>query len=303
MNLNLNLAIIVCGVLIGGGVWAVIRYFIRSEMRLSDALKLLTGQGSPATEEPVLPKLADPDSRLERFAVQAYQRAHLPVSGTTMRLLVLRGKSLGEHFAAKIILAVAGFLTPALFAWLGLLLGLGWGAAPLAASLLLGIGGYLLPDFQLRNQAEQARNDAADAMSVFFDLVILERLSNASATQALENAAELCDTPVFARIRSALTRARLQQHPPWTELNRLADELRLPELGDVADILALDDHGAALAGALRARVRELRKSHLAERRRKASADAEGLTVWMVIPVLLFALFFVLPPLLRLTGTV
>ena len=53
----------------------------------------------------------------------------------------------------------------------------------------------------------------------------------------------------------------------------------------VADVMQLDETGAALSGTLRARVRELRDAHLTSEQIKASAAAEGMTIYMTLPAL------------------
>ena len=102
-------------------------------------------------------------------------------------------------------------------------------------------------------------------------------------------------------IRDALERARLEQRAPYPELRRLGAELELPALVDIADVMALDDAGASLSGALRARVRELRDAHLTQARIAASAVSERMAFFMVIPSLVFGMFFLVPPVLRLVG--
>ena len=141
-----------------------------------------------------------------------------------------------------------------------------------------------------------------ESLLTFIDLVTLERLANASATQALHNAAQVSDAPLFVQMRTALERARLEQHSPYGELRRLADELGLPELNDVADVMQLDESGAALSGALRARVRELRDAHLSREQIAASAAAEGMTIYMTLPALIFGAIFMVAALMRLVGT-
>lgn len=84
-------------------------------------------------------------------------------------------------------------------------------------------------------------------------------------------------------------------------MHRLADELRLPELADIADVMRLDEQGAALADALRARVREMRDSHLLEEKLAAHEVSERMTVWMTIPSMVFGMAFLAPPVLKLMG--
>jgi len=159
----------------------------------------------------------------------------------------------------------------------------------------------MLPDLQLRRSAPSVKVDAGEALSTFFDLVTLERLANASGTQALQAAAEMSDHPLFLKVRTALERARLQQRPPWHELKALARQLDLPEVGDVADVMRLDEQGASLSHALQARVTEIRDAHLTREKIAAQGVSESMTVWMVVPTMIFGLIFLVPPMLRLAG--
>ena len=73
----------------------------------------------------------------------------------------------------------------------------------------------------------------------------------------------------------------------------------LPELKDLADIMQLDEIGAALSGALRARLRELRDAHLSRELTAASAAAESMTIFMTVPAMIFGLIFLVAALLRI----
>ena len=303
--IDVNVIFVLAGVCVAGGVALAAIGFLHRPRRLDDALWLLSGERDShrfGTDAQAAPLIGDPESRVERVAVLAYQRLRLPLSSTTERLLALQGRPISDFFAAKLILAVAGLAAPLIVSAADLAFGLGLGATPAALSLVGAVLGYFWPDLSLRRSATQVRREAAEALSVFFDLVILERLGNSSATQALHRAAELSDMAVFVQIRGALERARLQQRPPWQELHKLASELQMPPLDDLADVLSLDEQGAALVGALRARVSELRRAHLAKERIAAQRDTEAMTIWMVIPVLVFALLFLGAPLLRITAT-
>lgn len=239
------------------------------------------------------------ESGLERWAMRAWTQWHLPMSEATQQRLSQQNRTIGDFMTAKLLLALAGLIAPALLTGLAWILGVIGSPWPLGASLIGAVAGFFWPDWTLRQDASAWRETSADAVSVYFDLVTLIRLGNASAVQALTEAAELADAPVFVQLRDALTRASLQQRPPWAELHRLAERLDLSDVGDLADIMALDEQGAALVDALRARVRELRKSHLAEAKLAAQKQAESMTVWMVVPVLVFALLFLIPPLMTM----
>jgi hypothetical protein len=213
----------------------------------------------------------------------------------------MAGRSIDRHYAHKAAWALAGLTLPSLLgAGLALVTGTG-PEIPALAAAVLGVAGFFLPDLALRRADSDLTEDATEALLTYFDLVTLERLANQSGSQALRSAAAVSDVTVFATIRDALERARLEQRTPYPELRRLGAELELPALVDIADVMALDDAGASLSGALRARVRELRDAHLTQARIAASAVSERMAFFMVIPSLVFGMFFLVPPVLRLVG--
>ena len=65
--------------------------------------------------------------------------------------------------------------------------------------------------------------------------------------------------------------------------------------------MQLDDQGASLTEPLAARVEELRDAHLTAERAAAQEVSERMTIWMALPVMVFGLAFIAPPLLRLAG--
>ncbi|MGO4957620.1 type II secretion system F family protein [Luteococcus sp. Sow4_B9] len=243
----------------------------------------------------------DEQDALSRLGAWAFTRLRLPLADRTRRLLGLRGRSIGDFFAEKLILCALGLVAPLLLG--AALLGFTGAIAPvpMAVSLLAATLGWFWPDVVLRRGDESVRADAGEALHTFFDLVTLERLANASSSQAMLAAASMSDVPLFTRLRGALERARLEQRPPWNELRRLSRDLELPEIADMADVMRLDEQGAALAETLRARVKELRDAHLMQEKLAAQQVSERMTLWMVVPSLVFGLIFLTPPILKLLG--
>jgi len=280
--------VVVAGGVVGVGLMLALAGLMRRPPSLKDALTRLDDAARPPA-----PSVATP-------GVEAMvARWHLPVGRATAARLARQNRTAGEFMTTKLVLGLAGLISPALVTGVAWMLGLTSSPWPLAASLVLAVLGFFWPDLTLRSQATVVAEHSADAVSVYFDLVTLIRLGNASAVQALTDAAELTDAAVFVAVREALALARLQQRPPWVELHRLAEAWNLPDVADLADIMALDEQGAALVDVLRARVRELRRAHLAASRLAAQKQAEGMTVWMVVPVLVFALLFLIPPLMTM----
>jgi len=293
MTLVLVLAV---GVLVAAGVLCLLGVLVPAAPQLEAALQRAGGDGRTGERGHDLGPLT---SRSERLGALLYRRSPLPLGEGQRRALRLQDKSIAEFYADKAVMAVIGAALPAV---VGTVLGLVTGstsALPLALSLVGAVVGFFVPDLLLRRASGVVRSGALEALLLYLELVTLERLANASAAQALQNAAVLSDTPLFVQLRSALERARLEQQPPYGELRRLATQLDLPELGDVADVMQLDETGAALSGALRARVRELRDAHLSAEQIKANTDAEGMTVYMTLPAMIFGLIFLVAALLKI----
>ncbi|MBA8793597.1 Flp pilus assembly protein TadB [Friedmanniella endophytica] len=297
---GLTLALVLAtGVLVTGGLIALVVAFVPRTPVLADVVGGLFDE--PVSE----PVAVSPEGagRTYRLGAWLARRTPVPLTRRQRRDLELRGIPVAEFYADKAVLAVAGVIMPAVLVgcW-ALLSGTLPVAVPVLVPLLGGVVGFFVPDLQLRARAKDSRTDAGAALLTYIDLVTLERLANASATQALHNAANLSEAPVFRQIRAALERARLEQQSPFVELRRVAERLDLPQLADLADVMQLDESGAALSAALRARVKELRDAHLATQQREANAVSEGMTVFMALPALVFGLIFLVPPLLRIVGS-
>ena len=287
--------VLLAGMLLAAGLVAVVVALVPGPPGLEAAL---ARAGDPARSADLSRDAGPVTTRSEKLGAALYRRLPFPLSERQRQALRLQDKSIAEFYADKAVMAMIGAAFPAV---LGAAFGLITGSSSPLPALVAVVGavvGFFVPDLLLRRSSAVVRAGAVDALLLFIELVTLERLTNASAPQALQNAAALSDVPLFGQIRSALDRARLEQQPPYPELRRLAVQLDLPELVDVADVMQLDETGAALSGALRARVRELRGAHLTQEQIKASAEAEGMTLYMTLPALIFGLIFLVAALLK-----
>lgn len=286
------------GMLVGLGGFLVVLGTRRGTVRLGDALAWLDG----TTPQPGVTAISDEaPGGLEGLGWWLHRRLQLPVTRRQQQLLLMQDRSVGDFFAERLVLSLTGFMLPTVWMALQFLLGYPTGAVPLLFSVVGAVGGYLFADFRLGRHAAVVNRSTTESLHTFFDLVALERLANQSAAQAVASAASISGAPLFRRISAGLERARLEQVPPWRGLRRIAEEWRVPELSDFADVMQLEEQGAALADVLQARVRELRSAHLAQQRAAAQEATEGLAIWMTIPALLLGVTFVIPPLLRLSG--
>ncbi|SDV00367.1 hypothetical protein SAMN04488544_3305 [Microlunatus sagamiharensis] len=288
---------LLAGVLVAAGLVAVVAGVRRSTPGLRAALERVDGADGVVEVDG---EAAPPGSRSERWGALLQRHTPVGLTGRQRRALRLQDKSVAEFYADKLVMAVIGAVLPALLGS-----GLSWAllghvsAVPALAAVLGGVLGFFVPDLLLLRSATGTRTSALEALLVYVDLVTLERLANASAPQALVRAAGLSQVPLFVQIRTALERATLEQQSPYAELRRLAETLDLPELADIADVMQLDETGAALSGTLRARVRELRDAHLTAEQIRASADAEGMTIYMTLPAMAFGLILLTAALLQI----
>lgn len=147
-----------------------------------------------------------------------------------------------------LVMSVAAQLVLSVPLWFGLIFAVGLAAV-----------GWLLPDAEVVSRAKQAREEFGRSVAVFVELLAAERRRDAPPAVALENAAAVSDSWAFRRIRQELLRARYNKVQPWAALETLSMQLKVPELGDAARIIALSgDKGASVYEPLRALGKGLR---------------------------------------------
>jgi Type II secretion system (T2SS), protein F len=273
------------GGLAGFGVALVAAQLIPAPPDLGAALERLTAQPS----EP--PETSDDgvQTRLGRFLL--LHGGSLPGFRPPARELAILGLQPHDWLGEKGLLAVIGLAFPPCLAAILDVLGVGlpW-VLPTTVSVLLAALLFALPSMTVRERAAAAREEFARAVGAYIELVALERLAGSGTTQALENAAHIGRSWVFDRIREELLRSRLSGTTPWASLSSLAEELGVPELADLSDIMRLaGEEGAQVYEALRARGRSLRTAMLT----REQARANGASERMVMPVALLALCFAL----------
>ena len=294
MAAGLTLALLAGGT-VGLGVSLIVRELLPAQPQLAAALdRLQPPRLAPTTTTvPQVPADGEPasTSSLETRVGLLLQR-HLtdaPFVRIPTRELALLRTPVARYLGQKVLLGLLGLAFPSVFTLMAAALGYALPVAvPALGGLTLGALLFLTPDLEVRRKAADAREEFARAISAYIDLTALERAAGAGATQSLEQAATVGDSWVFVRLREQLVRARLSGTAPWDGLHALAEELTLPELSDLADIMRLSgEQGAAVADTLRARSRGLRVALLTKEQTRANQDSER----MVIPVALLGLIF------------
>ncbi len=283
-----------CGAGVGGGPFFVFRGLYPPRLSLAQALAQLRLVPEPA---PVLAPEVDSGfaARLGRPAARLLNRSGVGwlIPQRVRRDLAVLDRSPERHLAEKLTLALVGLLfSPAITALLmlgGAHLSL---TVPLWASLILMVGGFILPDLGIRSDAARRRRDFRHALGSFLDLVVVALAGGGGVETALGDAASIGNSWAFSYLRRALDGARLARETPWSALGRLGQELGIGELSELAASVSLaGTEGAKVRASLAAKAASLRTHELAE----AETADQAATERMSLPiVMLFAgfLFFI-----------
>ncbi|HEX6887067.1 MAG TPA: hypothetical protein VF143_03085 [Candidatus Nanopelagicales bacterium] len=276
--------ILLAGALVGLGLTLILAGLRTPVPDLAAAVARLTSP--PAGASPAPPAAAPFERALTRLTERMAVTLRLDQHGAD---LALTGSSVTRMASAKLGYAAVGLTFPVLMVSILTIAGLAVPfAVPVAAGLALGAAMSFLPEVELRRRAALARLQMRRTVCVYLELVALERAADAGAVESLERAAAIGAGPGFEHIRDALLRARLEGRTPWQQLSTLADELAVPELGDVADIMRLSgEDGAAVLPTLRARAASLRTALLQADVAAANEASERMSV----PVALLGVAF------------
>ncbi len=271
--------VLIAGILVGLGAFALVGQLIPGGPRLDAALTRIHAAGAQAAEPPPIRALVR-----QVAAVMPW----LPVPSADLALL---GQDRERWLTSKLICGLAGLGTiPALGA-VAMLAGqrVQW-AVPAVVSLALGLALFFAPDLVTRVNAHEKRTDFRHALTSYLDLVALERGAGAGPTEALEAAAQIGGGWAFARIGAALDASRKASRPPWEGLAALAAQTGISELSDLADIAEVAGHeGAKILQTLAARAESMRAEALSAT--KAKAGSRSTT--MVVPIALLGAGFLL----------
>ena len=200
-------------------------------------------------------------------------------------------RPVSRFLGEKAVLALAGLLLPTVLAACLAVLGLALPVpVPVLAALLLAAALWFVPDIGVHRDAVAARQEFARGVAAYIDLTALQLAGGAGTTQALEEAARVGDSWVFARLREELGAAALAGRTPWDSLAGLADDLRLPELADLAHVARISGEGsAAVYDSLQARSKGQRAALLSREHTRANEATNRLA----LPVALFAIVFLI----------
>lgn len=282
---------------IGAGAWLVLRSLAPRPLPLATIESRLSRPGVPATRHPSVRPAGDP--------LAAAAARLLPALGDRAdrsQLLRLAGRTAERHALDKLVGAAGGLTGTAL---LGAGLSLTGVAPPGAvlgvAAVLVAVGGFVLPDLLLRDEAEKRRRAFRHALSSYLDLVNVILAGGGGIETSLHAAAEAGDGWAFASIRRALDRARLTNRSPWDTFAELGDDLGIEELAELAASVELaGSQGARIRASLAAKADSLRGHQVAETEAAAEAATERMTIPVAVLLFGFLVFIAYPAVQQIT---
>ena len=288
---------VLAGMLVMAGVATFWWWASPAQPDLVTALDRLTPHRAPPTT-PVAPSGVGTGERVGRWAIHRLPVAWIRVP--TKDLAVLR-KSPASFYGDKLTFAVVAVVAMPLLAWLFTLSIPMLPMVTVGATLAAAVLAWFIPDLDVRRDAAKARTEVARALAAYTDLVALERRGGGSGSrQAMEVAAEIGDSWPFRRISEALARSRFSGQQPWDALHDLANQLAVPDLDDLADIMRLcGEEGAQVYDSLRAKAQASRNALLAADQAEANAAGERMFIPASLPAIVFVAILLVPPLMRL----
>lgn len=290
--------LVVSGMLVAAGIATFLWWLSPAEPDLADALNRLSPR--PAATGPTASQqvAGDAGERAGLWAIRRLPLTWVRVPGED--LAVLR-KSVASFYGDKLAFAGLAALAVPLLAWL-----FSWTVQlPITIPVVLTLaglaGGWFLPDLNVRQDAAKARVEFSRALGAYTDLVALERHGGGSGTrQAMEFAAEVGDSWPFRRISEELARSRFSGQQPWDALHRLASELAVPDLDELADIMRLcGEEGAPVYDTLRARSEAGRNALLTTDLGEANETGERMFIPASLTAVVFLAILIVPALFRL----
>ncbi|MBF6333625.1 type II secretion system F family protein [Nocardia transvalensis] len=287
---------ILAGLAAGLGLTLLLAYLAPAPPALRDALDRLSGK--PATDPLGVTAPADaPQTRLQAWTLHAGRLAypwltrHHWLRIPTEDLAILH-RSTPRFLGDKLLSAAVGLIAPSVLNAAATASGTGlpW-RLPALVGIAAAIGLFFVPDLEVRRRAAAAREELRRGLGAYVELAALCRNAGIGVTQSLEIAARVAHTWMFNLLWEALTQASYSGKPAWTALETVGGDLGVPEMSDIADIMAISGaHGTSVYKQLRAAGANMRNERLAAEQ----GDARSATQKMSAPIAgLAVLFFVL----------
>lgn len=299
--------LVACGMAVGLGTFLVVRALAPTHPNLQAAIGNLgprhtsalasTRRAARTTAGQVAPSSRD------RIGAAVQRRlSGMPGFSVPQADLDLLGQSAARFYGDKTVSAMLGLLTPTLVGVSMSLAGVGLPfLIPAGLGVVMAAGFWFMPDLSVKAAAARARTDFAYAAVSYLRLVAIRRLGSAGLVSSMQDAARISDAWMFVRIREELTLAHYARVTPWDALSALAEELRIPELAEIADITRLSESGAAVTSNLLARAASLRDRLISAEHLEATKATTALSVPVTALVGVFLLTMLYPAAIALLG--
>ncbi len=214
--------------------------------------------------------------------------------------LAILERSFDAFLAAKVMVSLLGLVFgPAVFAALWIAGFTSNPLMPLWLTLFFVIVCFFLPDLEVRSDAKERRAQFLNVLATFTSLVANNLAGGRGLPEALKKATEITEVWPMLRLRRALEGARLAGLTQWQALDRLGEEIAVPQLQDLANRIALaSDDGARIRESLMATAKTLDEHELAETEGKAGAQSQTMLVAQIIICVGFLIYLIYPALMR-----
>ena len=210
--------------------------------------------------------------------------------------LELVERTLESHLVRKSALGLFGLLLPAFLTLTLVMMGLRPPITfPLVIGLALAAGFFLVPDIEVRREAQQRRSELRRALSCYLDLVSMSLAGGRGIPEALPTAARIGRGWAFELIQDTIDHARYTGITPWAAFADLGDRTRMPELQDLGgSLLLVADDGAKVRSSLTARAASQRRRQLAEAEGASEKADQTIQMAQVVLAIGFFLFIGYP---------
>lgn len=286
-------SIIAVAALLGIGIFLIGLWLTPAKPALADAMSRMEPSKMPSIERETYRVSTSLTASQQRKAIVGHRTndfvSNLPFVTIPTSDLAVLNRPTAVYIGDKVLSAGVGFLLPLILNAVASLgdIGLPW-ALPGLASFVLAAVLFFAPDQEIKSQAAHARVEFRRALGIYIDVVAMIQRSGVGGTQSLEQAALVGDSWVVRRIDDALQEAARAGKRPWNALKRLAAQLELKDLADVADIMTLGaEHGTQITESLRAKARSLRNAMVSEAAGDATAKTQNLSAPLGLIVVLF----------------
>ena len=298
---------VIVGCALGLGLYLIVRGLFPSKPTLAVRVRSLLDQPEPqpsaeASEETGFQ--AALERRYGSSLVELLATAGLDLRSTSRQQdLRVTGVRMETLVVEKLMLTTTGALFPILLAG-GLALGgihLPTGIVALTV-VLFAAAGFLLPDANLRQRANERRKSFRYALSAFLDLVSISLAGGGLVQGSLQDAVAVGRGWAFDEFRRPLELTREKGRPPWEDVGKLGNDLGVPELEELAASLTLAGaEGARVRQSLMAKAESLRQRRMSEAEAEANESSERMVLPLVLLGLGFLLFLGYPAVSRVLG--